>query len=421
MIAVYSCKKAVSLSLIALAIWAFQRESRAQALNPSATPVQGVLVVPGSAPFELKAWIGDGSDPTVVATVEMEWMAPDRWRRTIQSKDFSQTVIVSGDKVSEQDSDFYFPLGLETLVTAMVDPRPIVAAIRPGDLVQTKANGASKESGAVCFDGPVRGCMTSPGGLRETLGAAGHSVEFMDYRDFHGKRIARRLVYEVSVGDFMSASVTELKELKGPSPELLAVDHPTDPAQRLHVVTLDQTALMNLATEKREIVWPQVLDGATTGKASFYVSIDKTGKIREVEPLRTDNERANDSAIRQIMRWKFKPPVVDGIPAQVEGILTFDLNTREFGPKEPLNDAEGRKLATSIVDPVVPNGSVPQGTVFKIAVAIDSDGTILEEIVLDGPSKLFTPCDRALHQWHFQPILENGQPRPYRTLIEFRF
>lgn len=78
-------------------------------------------------------------------------------------------------------------------------------------------------------------------------------------------------------------------------------------------------------------------------------------------------------------------------------------------------------MAKTIVEPNVPKGSVPSGTVFKIAVAVDADGNIIEEIVLDGPGHLFTPVDRALHQWHFQPIVENGQPRPYRTIIEFQF
>src|SRR5580704_8443193 len=123
---------------------------------------------------------------------------------------------------------------------------------------------------------------------------------------------------------------------------------------------------MNLATEKSEIIWPQMLDGATTGKGSFYISIDTTGKIREIDPLQTANQGTDAPAIRQIMRWKFNPPVVDGIPAQVDGVLTFDLNTREYGPKEPLNDVEGRNQATNIVDPVVPQGSVPPGTIFRI-------------------------------------------------------
>ncbi len=411
--------RAVSFGLIALAFWAFSMENHAQDPDPGSIPVQGVLIAPDSSPFELKASIRDGGDPEVVATVEMEWTAPDHWRRTIQSKDFSQTLIVNGEKASEQDTGSYFLLGLRTLVTAMVDPRPIIAAIRPGDTFRTKANGLSKESGAVCFDGTMRACTMSPGGLHETVGAAGHSVEFTDYRDFHGKRIARRLTYEASLGDFMTATVTELKELKNPDPDLFAIDHPTDPAKQIHIVTLDQSALMNLATEKPEIIWPQVLDGKISGKGSFYISIDQNGKVREVHPLRTDNERTNDPAIRQIMRWKFKPPVVDGIPAQVEGILTFDLNTREYGPKQMLTDAEMRKLATSTAELVVPPGIVPPGSIAKISVAVDADGYVIEWIQVEGPGQLTIPIVEAMKHWSFKPFYVEGKPMPYRGELEF--
>jgi hypothetical protein len=67
--------------------------------------------------------------------------------RTIRSQDFSQTLIANGDKVFEQDSDDYFPLGLQTLATALVDPQLILDSWRPGDQLMTKADGSADESG----------------------------------------------------------------------------------------------------------------------------------------------------------------------------------------------------------------------------------------------------------------------------------
>jgi hypothetical protein len=262
--------------------------------------------------------------------------------------------------------------------------------------------------------------MGNPWGLDEFVGGAGHSIEFSDYKSFHGKRIARRLVYLVSAGDFMTARVTELEDLKHSADDLFVVDQPTDPSKRLRVESLDQAALMNLAMEKPEIVWPQVLDGATTGKASFYITLDASGKIREVEPLQTANERSNDSAIRQIMRWKFKPLVRDGVPTQVEGVLTFDLDTREYGPKEVLSDAEMRKLATNTAEVVVPPGTVPPGSVKKIWVAVDADGYVIEWIAGDGPGGLTMPIVEAMKHWSFKPIYIDGKPMPYRGELDFR-
>lgn len=349
----------------------------------------------------------------------MYWVNPDLWRRSIVSQDFTQTLVVNGQETYEKDSDNYFPLGLQTLVTAMVDPKPLLAAIRPGDTVLTKANGSSTEAGLLCFD--AKHCIKMRYGLTESVGAAGHSVDLMNYQSFEGKRIARRLVYRVSVGDFMTAQVTELEKLISPDDNLFRHDSQIRGNTPIKIEDLSQPELLNLAVEKPAIIWPQALDGAETGQASFYLSVDPEGTVREVHPVRTANERTNDSAIHQLMRWKFKPPTKNGRAVQAEGMLTFSLNTRAFGPAEPLTDEEMRKMAATPVNPVVPSGTVPPGTDFQLRVAVDSDGQIIEEIIKEGPWQLFGPCDTALKRWHFKPIMENGQPRPYRGLVEFKF
>src|SRR5271155_3847811 len=108
---------------------------------PGVSVVQATLTEPGAVPFYLQAIITERSDPEERVDVEMTWAAPDKWKRTIRSREFTQTVVVNGDKSFEQDSDGYFPLGIQVLVTAMVDPKPILDALRPGDPVRTKANG----------------------------------------------------------------------------------------------------------------------------------------------------------------------------------------------------------------------------------------------------------------------------------------
>jgi hypothetical protein len=383
--------------------------------------VQGTLIAPGSVPFHLKATITAGNDPSPMATVEMDWDAPDRWQRTIDSREFSQTLIVNGDKVFEANTGSYFPLGLQTLVTAMIDPKPLLDAYRPGDMLQTKANGASDESGRTCYDTDRKICGMGAFGLHESVGAAGHSVDLMSYKDFHGKRIAHRLIYTAWPGSYLTAEVTDLTRLYRPDASLFAISQPTAPEMKISSVILPEAELRGLAAEQPEIIWPQVLDGAATGKASFYVSLDREGKVREALPLKTANERSNDSAIRQILRLRFKPAVKDGLAVQAEGILTFDLNTRASGPANALTDVEVRKLATNIVAPVVAPGTVPPGTVYKMLLSVDSDGIVIEKLPGEGPAQLFEACDQAVKQWRFSPIMENGMSRPYRAQVVFHF
>jgi hypothetical protein len=382
--------------------------------------VQPALIRPGSSPFHLKAIVTEGRDPTPVARIEMFWVSPDKWRRTIESGDFSQTLIVSGSEVFEQDSDDYFPIELHALVTAMVDPKPILDAHTSAYRLLTKANGRSDESGTICFQDNNKMCAHSPFGLAEIVGTPGHSVEFTSYQDFDGRRVARVLVDTVGVGESLKAEVTELKKLKNPDDSLFLIAEPTPKEKQIRSVILPEAEFRNFAVEMYDIIWPQVLDGRTTGTASFYVSMDGSGKVREVLPVYTDNERSNDSARAQIMRWKFKPVVQDGFPAQAESVLTFALNTRAFGPPAPLSDAEVRKLASNIVDPMIPPGTAPSGTTYTLMAAIDSDGNLIEVIPAGGPPGLFQPCYQAIRLWHFNPILEDGQARPYRAEIKFQ-
>jgi hypothetical protein len=388
--------------------------------NPGAEVVQGTLISPGSTPFHLKATFTEGRDTTPVGTVEMFWLSPDKWRRVIQSDDFSQMLVVNGREVFEQDSDDYFPIRLQTLVTAIVDPKPTIDALRLGDRIQTKANGASDEDGLVCFDDKRRMCLRFSTGLTESLGAAGHSVQFTDYRKFRGKRIARILTDTVSPGDSLHAQVTELDELKNPDQSLFSISRPTPREKQLRTVLVPETELRSQAVEMHEIIWPQVLDGRTKGTATFYVSVDVNGKVREILPVKTDNERSNDSARLQIMKWKFNPIVKEGYPVQAESIFSFVLDTRAWGPPVPLSDEEARKLATNIVEPVIPPGTAQSGATVEVLVAIDAAGNLIEAIPGEGPPGLFSICYQAVAKWHFSPILQDGQPRPYRAAIKFQ-
>jgi hypothetical protein len=382
--------------------------------------VQGTLIAPGSTPFHLKAVITEGGDPAPIARVEMFWVAPDKWRRVIQSDVFGQTLVVNGDKVFEQDADDYFPLGLQTLLTAMVDPKPVLDAFRPGDMVHTKANGASSESGAISFGNGMIASSLPSTGLVESVDSAGHGVEFTKYEEFKGKRIARILRHRARGGESMTARVTDLEELKKTTESLFAISEPTPVNRQIRSVMVPQAELHGPDTKAHEIIWPQVLDGNTTGTATFYISVDRTGRVREANAVRNDNMQSDDSALRQIMKWKFKPVMKDGAPVQAESLLSFALNTRAWGPPNPLSDAEVRKLATNVVEPVIPKGAFPAGAECTLRVAIDDEGKLIETIANGAAPGLCSLCEHAMYQWHFSPVLINGKPLPYRAEIKFR-
>ena len=208
--------------------------------------VQARLDSPGSSPFHLKAMISEKDDPNSETKVEMFWVAADKWRRVIDEPEFSQTLIVNGKEVFEQNSDDYFPLYLQTLVTALVNPQPILDALRPGDRLSTKANGAAQESGVVCFDANHTLCGRGRYGLQETVDAPGHPVTFTDYQEFNGQRVARLVMTSPERGVNYTAKVTELNNFKDPDNKFLSIPQPTPMERRIRTAVLSETSFAAL-------------------------------------------------------------------------------------------------------------------------------------------------------------------------------
>jgi len=388
--------------------------------GPAAQVVQATLIERDGTPFYLQAVITERTDPNEHVDIEMSWVAPDKWKRTIRSQEFSQTLIFNGDKVFEQDSDDYFPLGIQVLATAMVDPRPIVGAVRSGDPVRTKANGASDESGRVCFSPNSKMCLTTRYGLAEFVGAPGRSVDFTDYKKFKGKRVARMLTYQIDPGDSLQARVITIGEFESHDESQFSVPDPTPKSKQIRSVIVPESELRASALQPMEIIWPQVLeDSQTTGETSYYVSLDRSGQVREVFPISVAVERADDSARRQIAKWKFNPMVRDGVAVQAEGFLNFHFNTRQWGPAAPLSNEEVRKLAANVMEPAFP-AVAASGATKSLWIAVDHEGNVIEMIAGDGPPELSKACMEAVGKWHFSPVLEDGKPRPYRAQVTFR-
>src|ERR1041385_1746455 len=187
------------------------------------------LTLPGGVPFHLKAHIANTGTPKpeYSADVEEYWVSPEKWRRTVQSSGFSQTLIANGDKVSEKLTGDYYPFWLHDLVTALFDPLPMADQLKlmqgqieiPEDStksnscmnMQVKAGIAPAQNNvglAFCFGGK--------GGLVQAVGTPGYKAVFDDYRAFGKKIVARTIKAEFAPGLVITAKVAELAELPSP-------------------------------------------------------------------------------------------------------------------------------------------------------------------------------------------------------------
>jgi outer membrane biosynthesis protein TonB len=153
---------------------------------------------------------------------------------------------------------------------------------------------------------------------------------------------------------------------------------------------------------------------------SVYVSVDRSGHVREVWPLVSNNLELNQAAREQLLRWQYKP-YNNGGPSQMEAALTFSFATRIENPISVLNDAEARKLATHVVEAVVPAGKARKGSKFSLRISVDEAGKV--QAVLNqnkvAPA-LYTSGAAALKQWRFRPYLNNGKPDRFYADITFQ-
>src|SRR5579859_3203088 len=270
---------------------------------------QSQLTLPGGRPLHLKAHIA-ATDPKNIdytADVEEYWAGLQKWRRVVTAKDFSQTLIVNGESVSEKLTGDYYPFWLHDLVTAIFDPLPMAEQLKrmntqveiPEDsmksqscvTMQSKVGVAPAQNTlafAFCFGGKL--------GLLQAAITPGYKAQFADYLPFKGKMVARTITADFAPGLRIAAKITELSEWTQADESVFAIETPTPPAQQIRSSQVGEASARTLALNTPEIVWPTVREGSTTGVLSLYISTDRSGQVREAWPLGSGNPALSDAA-----------------------------------------------------------------------------------------------------------------------------
>ncbi|HEV7521544.1 MAG TPA: energy transducer TonB [Candidatus Angelobacter sp.] len=394
---------------------------------------QSKLTLPGGSPFHLKAHIANAgtAKPEYSADVEEYWVSPEKWRRTVQSAGFSQTLIVSGDKSFEQLAGDYYPFWLHDLVTALFDPLPMVDQLKamrgqleiPGD--STKSNSCLNMQFKVGI-APVQNslayifCFGGKGGLLQAVVTPGYKAEFSDYQAFKNKMIPRIIKAEFTSGIFVSGKIIELTALSAPDENLFTVDTVTPATELMKTIQVGEDSARALALNTPAVIWPAVREGKTSGVMSVYVSVDRSGQVREVWPLASNNAELNEAAREQVMLWKYKP-YSNGGSSQMEAVLTFAFNTRIENPVAVLSDTEARKLATHVAEAVVPPGKGRKGSKFSLRVSVDEAGKVQAvQNQSNAAPALYAAGTAALKQWRFRPYINKGSPDRFYADITFQ-
>jgi TonB family protein len=293
---------------------------------------RSTLVEPGGRPFYLRATITDRDDSKSEfnGTVEEYWLSPTKWRRVIKLRDFSQTRIVNGDLIYEENNGDYFPVNDEMLANEIVDPLPKSAV----DLMnQLGLMGAEPGSG--------RGqCMAekyfnnSEGSETRVLLAYDCDTGLLiylwsptccygvmtDYRKFHNKMVAY-----ATKDNPINIRIDTLKDLNSPDESLFAIAQPTPPSKRIIMENLTETETRTFLISKTEIQWPPVSKNPPEKSMKVNIVIGRDGRVKEARTYSPVENAIEDAALTAVEKWIFQPQNVEGVPAQISTSLTFSF------------------------------------------------------------------------------------------------
>jgi len=292
---------------------------------------------PGTKPFHLKAVLAPsrgsegGSDRT--GEVEIWWVSPTQWRREVRSPEFHQIDVVNGSKEWQKNEGDYFPEWLRETAVALIHPVPYLDQV----LDQVKDADVKRFAGSTYFswatmstDGKVRKgegasiAITDSTGLVFYGGDLGWGGLFKDYQKFNSRMVART----VSVGSpEVTARVTTLEDLRDVPAGFFDADAPGGDTSLLQTMLVSETSLRQNLLPTQPVVWPPLPNGPLEGVLTTEVVVDRTGKVRDVGTIVTDNPGLNEEAGKAIAAMQFKPYLQNGVPVQVVSRITMPFKT----------------------------------------------------------------------------------------------
>lgn len=398
------------------------------------------ITLSGSRPFHLKATVIEGTNPEndeYKAEIEEYWVAPDKWRRVVKSPEFSQTIVVNGTKVQEEDTGDYYPNWLRTIVEAIFDPGRVLAGV---DLTKSSDNPVlggpelcrrfTMRAGIPPVGNNVFSSYCFQSGLISSVGIPGYHAAYENYRKFGDKKVARTVTEYIEPGTEVEARIEQLEEITAPDESMYEI---AQTASQLKTVQVNEETIRKLAIDPPPMSWPTVRAGKTSGVLSIYVCLDRTGKVREIYDLNSDHPDMTDAARKQVTAWNFRTAVSNGVPVQVEGILTFAYETKIDDPVPLLSEDEALKQAIKIVEPEWPANFAPLGTPIIITASVDEKGVCKGVTKIETNEKgqsqgllkverlpmVLPAIDKAVDQWRFQPYTRNGKPTIFNVRVTF--
>jgi hypothetical protein len=291
----------------------------------------------GTKPFHLKAVIAPSSDrdkgSNRTGEVEIWWVSPTEWKREVRSPDFHQVAVVNRVKEWQKNEGDYFPEWLRETCVALIEPVPNLDQV----LAQVKDAEVKKLMGSTYYSWTM---MSSNGKVEKGMGAGlaitdstgrlfyggalGWGGLYKDYQSFHGRMVART----VSAGSpEVKAKITTLEGLRDVPHGFFNAEAGAGDASLIQTVVVYETKLRENLLPMDAVAWPALSDGPLQGAATTEIVVDRTGKVREVGTIVSDNPGISEVAGKAIVAMPFKPYLQNGTAVQVVSRITMSFKT----------------------------------------------------------------------------------------------
>jgi len=175
------------------------------------------------------------------------------------------------------------------------------------------------------------------------------------------------------------------------------------------------------------------------GSVTVKYTVTREGKV--VQPAVLEGEPQgvfDESVLRSIRRWRFRPAIRDGKPVDVVIIATVEFairsseetgesdETEDFGarvvavtPKPradayDLSEVDKPPRAIERTDPMYPAAALEKGISGQVTLRfiVTKEGNVIEPSVIEGdPPNIFdSSALAAIRGWQFRPATKDGQP-----------
>jgi len=298
---------------------------------------RSTLNQPGTKPFHLKALLAPARNPERNANlngeIEIWWASPTQFKREVRSSEFHQILLVDGAHEWQENEGDYFPEWLREIAVALIEPVPnLDGVLKQADTGELRhVMGVTHISWtAVSTDGNVQkgmGCgidVHEQTGLLTYAGCLGWGGTFHENQTFHGRKVARA----VGAGSpEVTATVGTLEDLGNVSPGFFQADASGGDSHPRQTLVVDEMSLRKNLEPMSSPAWPPLQDGPLEGAIATKIVVDRSGKVRDVGSILSDNPGLSEFTSKLIWAMHFKPFLQNDEAVQVVSRITMPFKT----------------------------------------------------------------------------------------------